>query len=107
MTEEERLELLAELYNSEPDEPKTNNAPIIYADGMRRSRRIVIGAVSYDVPSVEYVSYLEQKVVSQGRNIDELRQIIRRIDAGVNQIRHQVGQTKSALQNKIDRSDWS
>jgi hypothetical protein len=59
------------------DEP-TKAVPIEQS-GLR-SRKIHVGAIEYEVPTVDYVHHLEQSVMQQAKMIDQMRREIARMN---------------------------
>jgi uncharacterized coiled-coil protein SlyX len=91
MAESDRQQFLAAMYRDvgDDDKPKRQHDDIIDPSetGMRKTRKIIMGAVAVTVPSVEYVESLEQKLLVQEQAIAELSRYIKRLDATLNQTR--------------------
>ena len=79
--------LLAAMYNLE-DEPKITVQP-----QDPRSRRIRVGIVEYEVPTVEYLRQLEQIILRQADTLEQQRRAIERLTTAVHGtrkfVRHQ------------------
>src|ERR1035437_484368 len=91
MTDDERSELRALLY-SEDNAPKKKDIHID-PSGFNRSRNIHVEAIKYEVPTVEYVSRLEQMVTNQARLINQLQQ-------AVNKLQRFMGGTRKFIKNQ-------
>lgn len=71
----DRSTLLATMYQD--DGPPSSAHPPINTSN--RSRRIRVGTVEYEVPSVEYVQQLEHVILQQGRVIEQHQRLIDRL----------------------------
>lgn len=72
-------DLLAAMY-MDSDEP----AKVVQAGGTsNRTRKIRVGIIEYEVPSAEYVEYLEQAITTQQRAINRLQQDVDRMSAAM------------------------
>ena len=109
----ERLEMLAAMYNAPDDiEAKNKRTEVLQPDGIKRSRRMVMGAVAFDVPTVDYVTFLENRIAAQNASIKSLENDVTRIKTIVSDLqRHtrraitRLGDVSRNLDNKIDRRD--
>ena len=89
----DRAALLAAMYD-DPGPParpdaKADAAPHAAdaaAGTVRRSRRMVMGAVSFDIPTVEYAADLERKLAQQARQIMVQASQIRRLEIMLTQL---------------------
>ncbi len=100
-------ELIALMYRDEPKKETTNQTQI--NSGFSRTRKIRVGAIEYEVPTVEYMNRLEQLVVHQAKTVEELLQRIDRLNITVistrNFIRRQtnrLNEMQNDLSGKID-----
>jgi hypothetical protein len=73
-----REDLIPVMYTDDDDEP-TKAIPLEQS-GLR-SRKIRVGAIDYEVPTVDYVRHLEQSVMQQAKTIDYMRREITRMNA--------------------------
>lgn len=111
MTEEERTALLAAMYD--PEEEKTDKKTLQPLEPTgKKSRRVVMGAVKYDVPTVEYVEQLEKRVIELERRIQIQDRISRKFDMMISRLTQAlrnhgsvVNEISHSLDNKIDRRD--
>lgn len=82
------------MYQGDEEE---ENKPIAQAPapefGTKRTRKVRVGAVEYELPTVEYVQQLEQLVHQQARMLEQHRRAIgslhRSLTAASNAIRRQ------------------
>ena len=103
----DRDELLAAMYQDDDAEPKKE----IHIDptGFNRTRKIHVGAIVYEVPTIDYVTRLEQMLTKQAKIIDQLRQHVSKLERFVSgtkkfikgQTRH-ITEIKHDLDNKLD-----
>ena len=106
MTEEEKTALLAAMYDEEDSKkPLTPLEPT-----GKKSRRIVMGAVKYDVPTVEHIDLLEKRIkeleniiILQNRTLKrfdimflQFRQVLRVQNGSINELNQD-------MRSKIDR----
>jgi hypothetical protein len=79
------------MYQSD-DEPVAETSPIDPA-GFNHSRKIRVGIIEYEVPTLEYVARLEQLIARQQGTIDRLNRSVARFHAMLlatrNATRHQ------------------
>ena len=72
----DRDDLLAAMYNDEEAKPSVP----LEQSGLR-TRKIRVGIVEYEVPTLEWVRHLEQMVQHQADMIEQQRREIDRLDA--------------------------
>lgn len=80
MDAEDRAALLAAMYDDSDKTAKRPDEPPPDATGLRRSRRMVMGAVSFDIPTLEYTAALEQRLTRQDRQIVEQGRHLKRLE---------------------------
>lgn len=73
----DRDDLLAAMYND--DEAPAPKLPL--EQGGLRTRKIRVGIVEYEVPTLEWVRHLEQLVQHQADMIEQQRRALDRLDA--------------------------
>ena len=111
---DDQADILAAMYGDPPEKP--GPAPLKPLDAIsgdtRKSRRVVMGAVKYDVPTVEYVDTLERRITQQDRLIIQQTRTIRRLELSLIALTNSVRRTGGSLtdvsrelSNKIDRRD--
>lgn len=76
MTNDERQHMLRTMYLDDEKPAATGRMPSIET---ARSRKIRVGAIEYEVPSLEYVSRLERIVAQQGRMLEQQRRMLNRL----------------------------
>jgi hypothetical protein len=76
--DQDRSTMLAAMYQN--TEPVNSHAPTINPTATR-SRRIRVGAVEYEVPSLEYVQRLEQAMHRQDQMLRQQRILLDRVTA--------------------------
>src|SRR6185437_13831020 len=91
----DRDQLLAAMYNSEePDEVQKFREPE-EGIGFSRTRKIKVGIIEYEVPTVEYVNRIELMITQQARVIEMQKRQIDRLKGAIvatrNFIRRQTG----------------
>src|SRR3954467_5337350 len=78
----DRAAILSTMYQAEdePDEraPTSTKAAVAQA-GINRSRRIRVGAIEYEVPSIEYVRQLEQSLLQYSQMVSQQRRVLDRL----------------------------
>ena len=111
MEDFDRNELLAAMYYDDGEEEK--NAVEIEPSGFNRIRKIRVGIVEYEVPSVEYVNRIEQMLAKQARLIEHQRHQIERLQGYMlstrNFLRRQSSnlvQMQEDIQNKMDLREY-
>lgn len=104
----DRDAVYAAMYGKMEPEKKTD-VHIVDPAGFNRTRKIIVGAIPYEVPTVAYVARLEQIVMRQNILIRRLEQEMNAMQKFVNGTRKFIkGQTKHIneiqheLDNKID-----
>jgi len=115
--DDDRAALLAAMYDDDTEETSDQNteqkteADLLSA---KRSRRIVMGAVAFDVPTVEYVALLEARVAQQERVIINHARNLKRLEILLSALRNVVrrnvntlGDVSRDLDNKLDRRELS
>ncbi len=109
----DRDELLAAMYNSDEPEKQTTKEPD-EGIGFSRTRKIKVGIIEYEVPTVEYVNRLELMVMQQARVIETQRRQMERIKGSImttrNFIRRQTGRIadmQMELEGKVDYREYS
>ena len=99
-------ELLASMYGEE-EEDKALAAP---APSTSRTRTIRVGIIEYEVPTVEYMQFLEVTIAQQTRVLDQQRRAIERIQTLLQGMRGFVRRSAGALddlrQNVTHRGDF-
>lgn len=90
----DREDLLAAMYND--DEPI--NPPALRQTDLR-SRKIRVGVVEYEVPTVEYVRQLEQLLIQQSNLLDQQRRTVDRLTAMLYGTRSFVRRQTGSLSN--------
>lgn len=109
----DRDELYAAMYNDEEEPEKTKEPSYIDPTGFSRTKKIRVGAVEYEVPTIEYVSRLEQLVLRQARVINQQKRHLERLEGFVlstrNFIRRQtnrIAEIQTDLDGKIDYREF-
>lgn len=77
-----------------------------------KTRRINVGIVGYDLPSVEHVDMLEKKIEALEKLVQEQHSKMRRMEASISILKNALNRTNSNvgtlskdLDQKIDRRD--
>lgn len=102
--EEDKTALLAAMYQDDDDQP--SDTPVDQP-GFNRSRKIRIGIVEYEVPTVEYVTRLEQVVMRQQHMIDQQRRLLARVQSSLSATRNAVRRqaiTVHEVSNQLGRT---
>lgn len=106
--EYDQSELLAAMYQSD-DDPAPQSELQFDSAGFTRSRKLRIGAIVYEVPTVDYVNRLERLIVTQARTIErqqnELGRLSHFVIATRNFIRRQtlhISEMQRSLEGKVD-----
>jgi hypothetical protein len=101
----DRDDLLATMY----DDDTVVSVPIQQND--LRTRKIRVGVVEYEVPTVEYMRHLEQRLTQQSEMINQQRRVISRIEAILHGTRtfvrrhsDSIGDMRQELSRKVDHS---
>jgi len=55
--------------------------------GQQRSRKIRVGIIEYEVPTMEYMHHLEQVIAQQTQTLAQLRRQIARMESGAHSTR--------------------
>lgn len=69
-------DLLAAMY-ADDETPQPTNKPV--EAGNARTRKIHVGVVQYEVPTKEYMQYLEQLVMRQAQTIEQMQREMTRL----------------------------
>lgn len=79
MDNEEYQQLLATMYDDEDEasQPSTTTAPQV---GLRRTRIVKVGPIPYEVPTVDYVAYLEHHIQQQAKTLERQQAQIARLE---------------------------
>jgi len=99
-------ELLAAMYQVEDDD---HTGAMIPPQDLR-SRRIRVGIVEYEVPTVEYVQHLERLILRQADLLEQQRRMLERLAGNMHStrdyIRRQAGGVTD-LRSEVTRRDFS
>lgn len=104
---DDRSTMIAAMYADDPS-PK-RPATTIETPGFSRTRKIRIGAIEYEVPTVEYVSRLEQLISAQARRLEQQQQTIDRLYSSLSATRAHANRLSGALnslQGHLDRFSY-
>ena len=116
MVNTNRAALYAAMYDAEPaaKRPHDDDAALPGLGQPRKSRRIVMGAVGFDAPTVEYVESLHKKIDQQDRVIEEQSRHMKRLDVMLMMLRNTLRRHLGAVadlsrdvENKLDRRELS
>lgn len=109
LTEEEQLELLNLMYQSDDETPsdtlKFNDTPA----ELHFAGKFVVVSINdkqVSVPNMVYVVGLEQKVADQARQISHLNSSIKMLKQAVNKLISKSGEVDRQLDNKINLRDF-
>jgi hypothetical protein len=92
--------LLAAMYDTDPEEPiNTSFEPD------SRTRKIRVGIIEYEVPTVEYVNRLEQVVARQQATLERQQRMIARLQVMVTGLRRAVRGQGNAINEVYDELD--
>lgn len=101
LAEDERQQLLAALYGE--DNAPTKKEVHIDPSGFNRIKKIRFGAITYDVPSMEYVLRLEQLVSNQAQKITRMEHALNKLERMINGTRKFIkSQSKHINEMQID-----
>ena len=112
---EDRDKILSLMYNDEPesDETVAGSEEKLVVSTYSRTKKVRVGAIEYEVPSVEYVARLESLLLRQGALLEKQRREIERLEQFMvgtrNFIRRQtskIADLQEGLDNKIDSRDY-
>jgi len=99
-------ELLAAMYHVDDDE---HPGAMIQPQDMR-SRRIRVGIIEYEVPTVEYVQHLERLILRQAGLLEQQRRMLERLAGSMHGtrdfIRRQAGGVAD-LRGEVTRREYS
>lgn len=94
------------------DEPEVRPDVHIDVSAFARTRKIRVGIIEYEVPTVEYVARLEQLIADQARLIDKQKGEILRLGGFMNSTRSfirrqtsRVAEMQNSLEGKLDLRD--
>jgi hypothetical protein len=80
----DRTELLTAMYRDDAAETATQ-VPV--EPGQQRSRKIRVGIIEYEVPTMEYMRHLEHIIAQQAQMLAQQRRLIARIESGAHTTR--------------------
>ena len=111
----DRAAVVSAMYQTDDDdETASPDSRALVTGRTGHTRRIRVGAVEYEVPSVEYVQQLEQMVAQQVQTVLQQRRLIDRMASMLLKTRHsQVGHMRAMddlrreLAKKITMRDFS
>jgi hypothetical protein len=93
MEQDDRSAVLAAMYQEDDPAAITDLKP--NTNMSHRSRKIRVGAIVYDVPTIEYVQQLENMMLHQTQTVERLQRVIDRLTAMLSKSRNnQQGQTR-------------
>lgn len=76
--------LLSAMYNSSDDEiDELSSKPDTRFDSLGKTKIVHVGAIKYELPSVEYVNKLEQMIVRQNNQIIELQRNMEKLQKNI------------------------
>lgn len=88
--------VVSAMYQTDDDDEASSENRVLVNARTGHTRRIRVGAVEYEVPSVEYVQQLEQMVAQQVQTVLQQRRLIDRIASMLLKTRHsQVGHMRA------------
>jgi hypothetical protein len=106
----DRGTILSTMYQDDED-VTTGAHPPLGLSG--RTRRIRVGAIEYEVPTVEYVRQLEQTLIRHSRAMEHQQRLIERLVATLSKTNHShQGQTREMeelrreMSRKINQRDY-
>jgi hypothetical protein len=113
MDNAEYQQLLATMYDDADEaaasQPSTTTAPNV---GLRRTRIIKVGPIPYEVPTTDYVTYLEHHIQQQAKMLEHQQAQIARLETLIakskrSQVGHarQMDDLRRELSTKIGRRD--
>lgn len=114
MDEFDKNELLAAMYNDDGDTPVTTTSKEPASiSGFSRTRKIKVGIIEYEVPTVEYVNRLEQMINQQALLLDQQKQQIERLKGFVTSTRsfirrqtNRLVEIQTDLDGKLDYREY-
>jgi len=71
-------DLLATMYADEEEDARESHAP---STTLARTRLIKVGIIEYEVPTVEYMRFLEATITQQAHILDQYHHALERIQA--------------------------
>lgn len=113
MDNDEKNMLLSAMYNSDDDdEDELSTQPRTSVDSFGKTKIVHVGAIKYELPSIEYVNKLEQMLVQQNtkiselqRNIEKLQKIITATKSLTRRHVSNINEIHSELDRKINSRD--
>lgn len=114
MDDYHRDDLLAAMYQDDGQEQKTKPDVHIEQQGFSRTRKIRVGIVEYEVPTVEYVQRLEQQLAQQHKMIEHQKHLIDRLHGYLTSTRNflrrqtiHLDKMNEDIQNKVDLREFT
>lgn len=108
----DRGTILSTMYQDDTDDGATETRPLTSFSG--RTRRIRVGAIEYEVPTIEYTQQLEQTLARLARTIDQQQRMIERVVTTLSKAHHsQLSQAREMedlrrdMSRKINQRDLS
>lgn len=102
MTNPQRAALLAAMYDSDDDQP---DSPPIEPRSDSRTRKVRVGIIEYELPSIEYVMRLEQVVARQQATLDRQQRMINRMQVALANLRRVVNGQSKAMHEVYEELD--
>ena len=81
----DRNELLATMYH---DDEADGTARVPIEQGHQRSRKIRVGIIEYEVPTMDALRHLEHTIAQQAQMLAQQRRLIARIESGTHTTRN-------------------
>lgn len=103
MTDPRKAALLAAMYDTDDDEAPSV-APVEPA-AAARTRKIRVGIVEYEVPTVEYVTRLEQMLAQQQATIERQHRTLVRMQVAMAILRRAVRGQSTAMREVYNELD--
>jgi hypothetical protein len=105
-----RETVLSAMYQGDDDNP---NEVRSLASPSDRTRRIRVGAIEYEVPTVSYMQQLEQTLAHHSRIINHQQRVIDRLNATISKNtqsqsghEHDIDDLKREMIRKINQRDY-
>jgi hypothetical protein len=85
----DRAAILSAMYqDTDPNDAETSGTIITASPGRTLlTRRVRVGAIEYELPSVEYVQHLEKLITQQTEIVAQQRRMIDRLSVALNRTR--------------------
>lgn len=99
---DDRSTMLATMYQTDA-EATSSSVPL---NPQMRTRKIRVGAVEYEVPSVDYMNRLEQAIQRQAQELQQQRKLLDRVTALVTNARssqHGYGRAMAELRQEMNK----